>query len=117
MVKFLKTEQDQPSFPSAIDSSHSLSKLVGPDSWGFFEVLRIDTSFLKMPVEQWKNEQSYQAAKMTVKNLRIVNDSVERGVKLGSDLLSAARIEERYQNVLQVCYLPYLYLGGWMAIL
>ena len=27
----------KPSFPTAIDSSHSLSKLVGPDSWGFLE--------------------------------------------------------------------------------
>ena len=37
-----------------------------------------------------------------VVDLRIVNDSAERGVKLGSDFLSAAKIEERYQNVLQV---------------
>jgi hypothetical protein len=92
----------KPSFPALTDCSHSLLLLAGPDSWGFFKVLKMDVSFLEMPVDQWMNEPSYQMAIKTVKNLRVVNDSAERGVKLGSDFLSAAKIEERYQNVLQV---------------
>ena len=37
-----------------------------------------------------------------MKAVNVVNDAAERGVKLSTDFLSAARLEEQYQNVLQV---------------
>ena len=37
-----------------------------------------------------------------MKNLEVVNDSAERGVRLAADYLSRTQIESKYQNVLQV---------------
>ena len=37
-----------------------------------------------------------------VKNLEVVNDSAERGVRLAADYLTRTQIESKYQNVLQV---------------
>ena len=37
-----------------------------------------------------------------VKNLEVVNDSAERGVRLAADYLSRTQIKSKYQNVLQV---------------
>ena len=37
-----------------------------------------------------------------VKNLKVCNDSAERGVKLAGDFLDSATKETRFQNVLQV---------------
>ena len=93
----------KPCFPAEISSSTSLKDLIGPDSLGFFRILGIDPSFLATPVENWKGNLQYQQAEKTVKHLRVVNDSAERGVKLGMDYLSAAKLEDRYQDVLQVC--------------
>jgi hypothetical protein len=65
-------------------------------------VLQIDADFLELPVNEWEDSQSYLTALEMIQNLWVVNDSAERGVKLASDFLSAAHIEKRYQNVLQV---------------
>ena len=40
--------------------------------------------------------------KKMVSSLKIVNDAAERRVKLGSDFLGTAKLEDRYQNILQV---------------
>jgi len=37
-----------------------------------------------------------------VLSVNVINDCVERGVKLSSDFLSSARSEEHYQNVMHV---------------
>ena len=37
-----------------------------------------------------------------VRAINVVNDAAQRGVKLSSDFLSAARTDEHYQNILQV---------------
>ena len=39
-----------------------LSEFVGSDSWTFFRLLKIDHQFLRKPVEQWNNDQSYEVA-------------------------------------------------------
>lgn len=75
---------------------------VGSDSWAFFKTLHVDPGFLQLSPHQWPLDKWYQEAKATTENLRVVNDSAEQGVKLGSDFLSAAKIEKRYQNALQV---------------
>ena len=65
-------------------------------------MLGIETEFLNLPVDEWKAAPSYILACDIIKNIRTVNDMAERGVKLASDFISAAKIESRYQNVLQV---------------
>ena len=60
----------------------SLEQFVGKDSWSFFRILKLESSFLDLPVESWDKDEGFKAAKTVVKNLKVVNDSAERGVKL-----------------------------------
>lgn len=95
------TSYGKPAFP-AIENTSTLDSLVGQDSWGFFHTLKIDVSFLETPVNEWEASEAYKAARNLVAQLKVVNDSAERGVKLGLDFMGTAKIEERYQHVLQV---------------
>ena len=63
--------------------------------------------FLEESVDTWEDpESSYQEAKAAVKTVPVVNDGAERGVKISSDFLEDARMEEMYQNILQVDLVP-----------
>ena len=98
------TSFGKPNFPvvSKNQKNRSLSMFVGPDSLGFFRILRLESEFLKYPSSEWSNRSSYQYAKKVVDAIQVVNDAAERGVKLASDYLDSAKIEENYQNILQV---------------
>lgn len=80
----------------------SLADFVGQDSWLFFRILNLDRQFLEHPVETWTDNVSYNEAFAVVRALRVVNDSAERGVKLAADFLPRAKIEKKYQAILQV---------------
>ena len=58
--------------------------------------------FLTSNPELWSESESYVQSKMIIESLNFVNDSAERGVRLTSDFLKAARNEAHFQNVLQV---------------
>ena len=92
----------KPFFASEVTESTTLADLVGPDSWYTLHVLQIDTSFLSKAVESWPIDPAFQESKDKALTLNVINDCAERGVKISSDFLSAARSEEHYQNVLQV---------------
>ena len=93
----------KPEFPELEETeSYDISDYIGPDSIGFFTILGLDTDFLEESVKDWAASPTYQAAKAAVKNLPVVNDAAERGVKITSDFLDSARNEERIQTVLQV---------------
>ena len=106
------TGYGKPTFPKLRDIKNiSLQSFVGPDSHQFFSLLRISETFFIVKVEHWDNLEEYIKAQKIVSSLKIVNDAAERGVKLGSDFLGTAKIEDRYQNTLQVVenernYLP-----------
>lgn len=92
----------KPTFPEHISESTELSDFVSKDSWFSMALLKIDDRFLEEPVESWADSQAYQDSLTNVHSLNVINDSAERGVKLSTDFLSAARSEDHYQNVLQV---------------
>ena len=92
----------KPKFPSNIALTTSLSDLVGTDSWFLFHILQLDPQFLTEDVTNRSESTSYQTSLTNLQALNVVNDCAERGVKLNSDFLSSARVEEHYQNVLQV---------------
>ena len=50
--------------------------------------------FLPIDVEDWVANEAFQ--------INVVNDCAERGVKLTSDFVAAAKNEEHLQNVLQI---------------
>ena len=93
----------KPIFPSmSEDKVYNITDFIGPDSWGFFRILKLDTTFLHVEIGNWENEESYVKAKTIVSNLSVVNDAAERGVKLCSDFLSSAKKEENLDSILQV---------------
>jgi hypothetical protein len=92
----------KPAFPPEVTESTTLADLVGPDSWYTIHILQVDTSFFSEDTDLWPDDPAYQASKANVLAINVVNDCAERGVKLSSDFLSAAKSEEHYQNVLQV---------------
>ena len=89
-----------PTLPS--DIKQDISEFVGQDSWMFFHILKLETSFLTVPVKDWEMNPAYKDAKEVVSNLCVVNDAAERGVKLCYDFLSSSKKEANLQNVLQV---------------
>ena len=91
----------KPGFPESAES-YDISDYLGPDSIGFFTTLGLDYSFIENPVEEWETMESYQRALFCVKNLSVVNDGAERAVKLTSDFNATAKIEEKFQDILQV---------------
>ena len=95
------TGHGKPAFPDETDT-YDIADYIGPDSVGFFVILKLDPSFLQRPAEQWKDLESYKHAERVVKGLKVVNDAAERGVQLTADFLNSAKSEDRFQQVLQV---------------
>lgn len=79
----------------------ALPDLISNDSWFFFKALKLNTDFLTEEVIEWQANSSYVSSCSVVNNLKVVNDTAERGVKLGTEYLSSANTESRYQNILQ----------------
>ena len=57
--------------------------------------------FLSEDVKSWDTDASYQHSKAIVKRQNVVNDGVERGVKLSTDFAQDAKSENHFQNLLQ----------------
>lgn len=92
----------KPTFPKNISLSTTLADLVTKDSWFIFTLLQIDDTFLNNEIESWPSNIAFKSALENTAAINVVNDCAERGVKLSSDVLTAARSEEHYQNILQV---------------
>ena len=66
--------------------SKTLKDFIGTDSWTMFKLLGIDSSFLKLPVQQWENSDSYLHGKKVLSNLPVVNDAAERSLGLATEM-------------------------------
>ena len=66
--------------------SKALKDFVGHDSWSMFELLGIDSSFVKLPVAQWPTSDSYRHGKEVVAKLPVINNAAERALGLATDL-------------------------------
>jgi hypothetical protein len=71
-------------------------------SSAFFNTMRINDSFLKLPVEQWKDDPNFMEATKLVSNIPCVNDCAERGVALIEDFNTTCVDEVQKQCLLQV---------------
>ena len=56
------------------------------------------STFLYKPVSGWDLDPDYISSKETVMNIRVVNDSVGRGVKLANDFLTKVETESQFQK-------------------
>ncbi|KAG0722932.1 hypothetical protein GWK47_043585 [Chionoecetes opilio] len=82
----------------------ALKDFIGHDSWSMFELLGIDSSFVKLPVAQWTTSDNYRHGKKVVANLPVVNDAAERALGLATDLNTnkAPKSEEQLQALYRV---------------
>ena len=95
----------QPSFCPDIPILGNLgdvSEAIGPESWFLLTVAEVDPAFLQKPVEEWGGEHSYVKLKNFIKNMSVVNDVSERGVKLIQEYVDSARGEDLRQDILTV---------------
>ena len=95
------TAYGKPTFPE-VEVDMELCDFVSADSWQFFNLMKIDPSFLECDLSEWQNDERYLTGKKISSALKVTNDSAERGVKLAADYLKCAQKEDRFQNVLQV---------------
>lgn len=66
-------------------------------------ILKINDTFLQLPAETWGDNDDYLQGKSCIRNLRVVNDTAERGVKLFEDYNTIlTKNEEEKQFILQV---------------
>ena len=72
-------------FP-VVTKNTKISSLIGQNSWLLFETLGVNTKWLKTPVQTWEKNEDYLKAMNYLKNIRVVNDVAERGVKLMQDV-------------------------------
>ncbi|XP_050547554.1 uncharacterized protein LOC126909176 [Daktulosphaira vitifoliae] len=90
------------------DLQHFLSKklpldILGNNSKNIFEKFNMSTDFLKDQPDKWKEHEGYIEGKRVVESIKVVNDTVEQGVKLMTDFNEKfTKNEEQKQFVLQV---------------
>ena len=90
----------KPENPKIYDDS-TLSSLVNSESWLFFKLLRIEPTFLSLPINEWQDNASYLELSNIVLSIPAVNDAAERTVKLGSDFTGVITKNETRQAILQ----------------
>ena len=86
---------------------HLLTKLPGSlnelhASLLFFEISRIDSSFLKKAVSTWSSDLSYIEGQRFARHLACVNDVAERGIQLIQQFNRSSKDEVQKQCLLQV---------------
>lgn len=82
---------------------NGIEQFVSMETKLFFERFKVDQEFLKSNSADWEGIASFIEAKEIIGQLRVVNDTAERGVKLMEEYNSLiTKDEEQKQYVLQV---------------
>ena len=95
----------KPTFP-VICEELKLVDLVGEDTWFLFHVQGMEQEdrhkWLEKEVMSWNDDPDYRAFQTYIKNIDVVNDRAERGVKLIQDFVKSSRNENDLQDLLLV---------------
>ena len=76
------------------DSSNaSLKDFIGIDFWYLFKVLKIDTAFLTLPVDEWDENECLKGACKIINNIHVLSDRADSRVKLASHFLCSVQLE------------------------
>ena len=62
-----------------------LRDMVTPDSWQLFKILKISPDWLALPPAEWDSNPDYMEFRNFVRQVKVINDCAERGVKLATD--------------------------------
>lgn len=88
-----------PTFPNLTEQTN-LSQLVGPNSWLLFRIFGQQGTWLKRTPQSWEENCEFNEMKTFVKNLKIVNDAAERGIKLIQDFSQSITEDENERQAL-----------------
>lgn len=81
----------------------SLDKFVSAQSIAFFEYFNVKTDFLTEDPKNWAKNEDFAKLHSFVRDMRVVNDTAERGVKLIEDFNNTiTKDEAQKQYLLQV---------------
>ena len=96
-----ETRVDLPEFPTLTGSSELLD-FVQPNSWEFFNILKVEADWLAQPPVEWEESEDFRKARQFVWTVKVVNDAAERGIKLASDYAqSLTKDSEMKKKILQ----------------
>ena len=70
-----------------------MKAFIGVDYGYLFKVLKIDTAFLTLPVDEWDENECFNGACKIINNIHVVSVRAERGVKLASRFLCRVQLE------------------------
>lgn len=88
---------------ATLNRNVNLSQLTNKRSKYILNDLKISTSFFSLPPEYWSTNADYIAGKQIVLNLKVINDTAERGIKLFDEYNKVlTNNEEEKQLVLQI---------------
>ena len=92
----------KPSLPKVTEESE-LVDFIGSNSWLVFDILGLQGDWLVKPVTEWEESPDYLTLKTYIENLKVVNDTAERGIKLWSDFIGILTSNEaKRQDIVQV---------------
>ena len=93
----------KPHFPRpSVFKDGTLASFVGPHSWLLMDLLGGCGGWLLLHPSQWSADEEFRRLRTVVKELVIVNDAAERGVKDIQDYANAARDGERRGRIVTV---------------
>ncbi|KAK6186740.1 hypothetical protein SNE40_006018 [Patella caerulea] len=92
-------------FPKMIQRDGEIKlegRLMTPNTWLIFSILGLDGEWLELPVKDWENFSDFSKLCKFATKIKVVNDIVERGIKLIQDFIGNSHVEEQRQCLLQV---------------
>ena len=131
MIKLRRTPSDCSVSPGGklhtpiLKENTKIWELFGPRSWLLLNLLGIgsdDNSFLDKPVKDWKNQEDFLLFKTAVSNIKVVNDSAERGILLAKTvqgkltrneqdrknlILTVQHVRDKIESVTKKCLLSF----------
>lgn len=88
--------------PNIDISNISLPDFVSKRTMMFFDILKLNTDFLKIHPRLWENNESFLLARETVKKLTVINDASERSIALYQNYMDNVKTNDQKQYLLQV---------------
>ena len=88
-------EPGKPEFPTQLllqaqVRDITLLDFIGDRSWLLFELTGLASDWLTLPPEEWEQNPAYREMADVVKNMAVVNDAAERGVRDVQDYANSA---------------------------
>ncbi|GBN10386.1 hypothetical protein AVEN_116134-1 [Araneus ventricosus] len=89
--------------PNEVPFLLAIEDFISQKSLNLLKKLNIDISFLNISPDLWDRDDSYLKSQEIFQNLRVVNDTAERGAKLMQDFNGLLTVDEEQKQFLLQC--------------